>query len=378
MAATYLDFTLFPKHALAGLSTVFRLTARDASAITFAGYTGTVVFTSTDPAAILPAPYTFVPGTDFGTHLFRCKLDTTGPHTVTASDGVILPGTARTTTVARPVGWGLDDFGLLPYGDASAGVGSALASARVFSTREVDVTVTHNVQDISPSFAGDALNPTTWMLQRLDSLAFFTITGVTQVGTFTYRLQTFEQLGNFAVTHTVSSSTLKDVAGNVIGSPHSVNFLGLLDANLNSNQAKLAKRNATSTDYANAQIPGSPFFAGTLQIDAGGDYASVTGSALVSKLVLRRLTTKPGDFFHLPNYGLGLRVKEPVPQAELPKLKAAIENQVLREPEVDQAQASVTMDAAHNILTVKVAAVLKKTGAPLAISIPAQDAGVSF
>jgi hypothetical protein len=51
-------------------------------------YGGTVHFTSSDPAAVLPADYTFTTGTvaDNGTHQFQVTLKTSGPQTVTATD----------------------------------------------------------------------------------------------------------------------------------------------------------------------------------------------------------------------------------------------------------------------------------------------------
>jgi hypothetical protein len=48
-------------------------------------YVGTVHFTSTDPRAVLPADYTFVPSND-GTHVFSVTLKTSGARSITAVD----------------------------------------------------------------------------------------------------------------------------------------------------------------------------------------------------------------------------------------------------------------------------------------------------
>jgi hypothetical protein len=49
-------------------------------------YRGTVTFTSTDTAAVLPANYTFTAG-DAGVHTFTgVVLNTTGAQTITARD----------------------------------------------------------------------------------------------------------------------------------------------------------------------------------------------------------------------------------------------------------------------------------------------------
>lgn len=63
------------------------LTAYDASFNVATGYTGTVHFTSTDPAAALPADFTFSPA-DHGTHTFPASFsfNTPGSHVVTVTD----------------------------------------------------------------------------------------------------------------------------------------------------------------------------------------------------------------------------------------------------------------------------------------------------
>jgi hypothetical protein len=63
----------------------FTVTAKDASDHTATGYTGTVHFTATDPAAVLPPDYTFV-RTDAGTHIFKLTFETLGNQAVTATD----------------------------------------------------------------------------------------------------------------------------------------------------------------------------------------------------------------------------------------------------------------------------------------------------
>ena len=60
-------------------------------------YRGTVHFTSTDTAAVLPANYTFVAG-DAGVHTFNVTLKTAGSRTVTATD----TGTATITPKGLP------------------------------------------------------------------------------------------------------------------------------------------------------------------------------------------------------------------------------------------------------------------------------------
>ncbi len=114
----------------------------------------------------------------------------------------------------------------------------------------------------------------------------------------------------------------------------------------------------------------------TLVIDSGGDYTSMSGPEFIKKLILRRLTTKPGEFFHLPNYGLGLKEKEPLPVNNLRALAKAIEQQVAQEPEVGAVKATLSYAANASILYVKVQVQLRQTGQQLVVpmAVPTQSA----
>src|SRR5439155_18576756 len=76
------------------------VTAQDAANNTVTGYTGTVQFTPSDGAAVLPADYTFT-GADAGTHTFSATLKTAGSQTITATDAVTrsITGTSAGITV---------------------------------------------------------------------------------------------------------------------------------------------------------------------------------------------------------------------------------------------------------------------------------------
>ena len=74
--------------ATAGQQVGFNLRAVDASGATAASYTGTVTFTSTDPAALLPAPYTYKLS-DTGVHHFETYFHTAGTANLAVSDGTL-------------------------------------------------------------------------------------------------------------------------------------------------------------------------------------------------------------------------------------------------------------------------------------------------
>ncbi len=74
-----------PSGSTAGSSFTVTVTALDPSNHTLTGYTGTVHFTSSDAAAVLPADYTFTGG-DQGVHQFTMTLKAAGSQSVTATD----------------------------------------------------------------------------------------------------------------------------------------------------------------------------------------------------------------------------------------------------------------------------------------------------
>jgi phospholipase C len=86
-AAKSLKVTGFPKSDKAGTAATFTVTLVDAYGNIATGYTGTVHFTSSDAAAVLPANYTFT-SSDAGVHTFTATLTTVGTQSITATDTV--------------------------------------------------------------------------------------------------------------------------------------------------------------------------------------------------------------------------------------------------------------------------------------------------
>jgi len=79
------------------------VTAQDAQGNTATGYTGTVHFSSTDSAGVLPTDYTFVGG-DQGSKTFSVTLNTSGINTVTATDTVTSSITGSTGNITVSAG----------------------------------------------------------------------------------------------------------------------------------------------------------------------------------------------------------------------------------------------------------------------------------
>jgi hypothetical protein len=83
----------------AGVSNTFTLTVRDSIGQVATGYTGTVVFSSTDVQAGLPASYTFT-AADAGVHTFSATFRTAGTQTLKARDAAGLTGSETGIVVA--------------------------------------------------------------------------------------------------------------------------------------------------------------------------------------------------------------------------------------------------------------------------------------
>jgi hypothetical protein len=75
----------FPSPTMAGAAGNFTVTVKYADGTTDTNYNGTVLFSSSDPQAVLPAAYTFT-SADAGVHTFGATLKTAGAQSITATD----------------------------------------------------------------------------------------------------------------------------------------------------------------------------------------------------------------------------------------------------------------------------------------------------
>ena len=103
----------------AGIAATAAVTAKDRFGNVVVSYTGTVALSSTDPRAILPAPYAFT-AADAGQHGFSLTLVTAGTWTVAATDAVRSITGSGTFTVAPAAAANCD---LVVVGRAGAQVG---------------------------------------------------------------------------------------------------------------------------------------------------------------------------------------------------------------------------------------------------------------
>jgi hypothetical protein len=116
-----------PATATAGAAVSITVTAKDAGSNTTPGYAGTVRFTSSDSAAVLPASYAFV-AADNGTRTFSVTLKTAGSQTITATDTLSAPITGTHTLAVS--GAAIDHLVLTPASASIASGGSQAYAAR--------------------------------------------------------------------------------------------------------------------------------------------------------------------------------------------------------------------------------------------------------
>lgn len=269
-------------------------------------------------------------------------------------------------------GWGTSSWGLGGWGSGDY-ANLYILYAEALNERTVRVYLSRPAKAVSPIIVGDAYNPQTWSVTRGDTNAAIRVMGVsTTSNASVVDLYLLGKLGNVLTTHTVSAQTLVDGNGALIVLPYTANFVGC--------EAVVEAETPDSvTDFANPPFENEDgTLAGTLKIGTDGDYAMDTGVVLLKKLIIRRLTTTPGGFFHLsPDYGLGIRVKEPMKTTDLVKLKAEIESQVQNEPEIGACQAILTIDN-KGILSIEIRAELKKTNQKIVVPIKANISLTAF
>lgn len=266
-------------------------------------------------------------------------------------------------------GWGIGAWGGSPWGTGlSAGVLSIGALYPVGShVLRVEFT---SAPEARPGFPGSALDPDLWTVTRLDTLERLYVLSVgVYDAPLVFDLLLQKPLGSNNALHRIQTTGIRDPSGSYIA-PITADVGGTLDHDLATVQRRIVRRRQALTDLRSVSSPYIDQFGGSLRVTAAGDYERESGVSLVRKLILRRLMTRPGEFYHLPKYGLGIRVKEPLPNQSMVVMKNAIQKQVMLEPEVADASVSLTQYADKNILLIQVQARLRKTGETFSLDLP--------
>ena len=266
-------------------------------------------------------------------------------------------------------------FGVSPWGTGQWGDGETTTSllgygkAYAVGDRVVRVELVEEPLHTASTGFGDALNPRTWRVRDPASGKLWTLMAVREVSDTIFEILTFESLPKHFTELELWTATLLDV-DRIPLPTYTFLFNGCYLAANNTEGRKQASRGYVQQDLQNELVPAvdptgaqySEMVSGTLKIDSAGDYTNQYGAALVKKLILRRLIASPGDFFHLPNYGAGLKVKEAIPVNNLRMLAASIEEQVKQEPEVQACKANLSYSASASVLNVLLKVQLSPNG----------------
>lgn len=253
-------------------------------------------------------------------------------------------------------GWGVAPWGVSGWGGVTSPI--AFSYAFALTTRDVGVVLTGDALAESVIGDGDALNPATWSVYEVDSSGTttrsLTVIAVTpRVSNSQFVVRTLEPFSRYPNVHVVASSTLRDALGVVLDLPRSAEFTGVIAAV--SETARIMPADLLNAPANNTTL------AGALVVGSDGDYNNQRGADLLRKLVTRRLTTTRGGFFYLPNYGIGLKLKEPVPLSSLRLLKNDIANEIAKEPDITNVRVAASLSR-DGVLTINVTATFVATG----------------
>lgn len=264
------------------------------------------------------------------------------------------------------LGWGLDYWGVGPWGILPPDLGSfELESFFATSERTVRVTFTQAALVGTPLLAGAALNVRTWSLATNDTPTVNPIIlGVREIEGSEgrqFELYTLRKLPRYPSTLTLSCATILSAASAPLAGVPSLVAHGAAQA-----RTTIRDNRSTPSDLKSAQVPGATL-AAVLKPTAGGDYEVESGDELLRKMVIRRLTTEPGEFAFLPeNFGIRMRVKSAIRGGGgLNDLREQIEAQVRQEPDVVEARAVLSYKPNLGLLQVQIRMVRKSTGRPV-------------
>jgi len=235
-----------------------------------------------------------------------------------------------------------------------------LISAAAQDTNRVRVVTSSEPKHSGRSIQGDALNPRTWRVIRDDTGDDLLVGAVAMVNVTTFDLLVEQAFGGVTVLHFVTTATLLAIDNTPMTDASWAQFLGIV-------AATRAGAQGGSVDLLNATVPASDRVGGTFKV-VSGDYARQSGADLYTKMVLRRLLSRKGGFYHLRDYGLGLVLKEPMPIGSIARLKTEIERQVRLEPETVDVRASIVISG-EGIELITIQSRIQSQSTPVTISI---------
>ena len=231
-------------------------------------------------------------------------------------------------------GYGRDFWGVGPWGVAAPTGTFSVEDVFANSERTVRVTFTDPALAVGVLGDGDALNPASWAVTVGGTpLTLYTVRDVAGDGR-QFELYSYEKFPGYPAQLVVDASAVLSASGGGLVGPGTATIDGAAQARPQPKEGPADLRNAQTA-------PGE--LSGVLVTGSGGGYETERGIPLLRKLIIRRLTTLPGEFFHLPGYGTELDAKLAV--RDPGTLRARVERQVMMEPDVQSVRAAVTIQA---------------------------------
>lgn len=235
----------------------------------------------------------------------------------------------------------------IPYvGAYSFSVFQPLAVVSIIQTTLNTVETVFDAEPVhvDPLDPVSATNPVNWSVTVTGAPAgspVRLIQAIEYVGDNTIRVSFDGPLIPTAI-YTIELSGVEGVDGEVLfPTPVSETFVAY-DKERGATEPLLS--NAQSYDLANPQTPttaGSDQSLGTLQVTDEGDLENDTGRAALKKRILRRVSTVPGGFAHLPTYGVDLQEGKLIRSTDLRRIQINVEKQVREEPGVVSVRVSI-------------------------------------
>jgi hypothetical protein len=256
-------------------------------------------------------------------------------------------------------------YGISAFGTGAFGIAAALGVFEIedvfaVSDQAVRFTTTYPCADLAETKAGSVFNPGSYTITNLITGEQQVVLGVAMVEGSSMRqfdIALLQKMPAYPGKVRVLFGDILDDTLRVLGGARTFDIEGC---------ATLAKKFSRRQDPSDIRsVPNSNNeIGGILRFTAGGDLDVESGTALLKKIIIRRLTTAQGEFAHLRNrlFGLGLQPKEVLRITDLVELRNAVEREVLSEPDVASAVVSVSQSTQDGVLSITISATRRVTG----------------
>lgn len=113
-------------------------------------------------------------------------------------------------------------------------------------------------------------------------------------------------------------------------------------------------------------------FDGRFRVDSRGDVGSHAGIDALKKRIIRRMLSSPGSFYHLPDYGVGFRLKELLRTTDIETVRLRAKREVEREEEVERADVEIIQYAPDTIIVVLTVTTRRQQSFTMRFEVPEQ------